>query len=114
MKIVDKVISNTELKEMSKKMFDGLVNAVVDIEKEIMAVDAEMHADEECILLEHDSKQENLWGINIYPDEFEKDTWIEFDSMINMRPWQNNRSRGVDDQKIQERIKSIVKRLVTK
>jgi len=98
---------------MAKKMFDGLVKAVVDIEKEIMAVDAEMHADEEASLLKDGSAQQNLWGINIYPDKSEQDM-IEFDSMINIRPWQNNRSRGVDDSKIKEKIVQIVDKLIKK
>jgi hypothetical protein len=72
-----------------------------------------MHADEELVLLEEGSLQENLWGINIYPYKSE-DKWIEFDSMINLRPSFGNKTRGVDDVKIQERIKKIVDALVVK
>ncbi len=93
-------------------MFDNLVKAVVDIRREIMVVDADLHADEEKLLLENGSKQENLWGINLYPDLNGKD-FVEFDSMINLRPSQNNRSRGVEDSKIQEKILSIVNKLVS-
>lgn len=115
MKIIDKQnkISIKELKKMSEKMFDDLVKAVVDIKKEIMAVDAELHADQEKTLLEQGSSQEYLWGINLYPDIQDED-WIEFDSMINLRPSQNNRSRGVGDLKTRERIRSIVNNLVIK
>ncbi len=113
MKIIDKKISIEELKTMSEKMFDSLVKAVVDIDKEIMVVDAELHADEEKLLLENKSKQESLWGINLYPDLSGED-FVEFDSMINLRPSQNNRSRGVDDKQIREKIISIVNKLVTK
>ncbi|MFA5777584.1 MAG: DUF5674 family protein [Parcubacteria group bacterium] len=113
MKIIDKEITIQELKEMAEKMFGNLVKAVVDIKKEIMAVDAELHADEEAFLLENGSKQENLWGINLYP-EISEDDFVEFDSMINLRPAQGNRSRGVDDVKIQKKIKSIVNKLVKK
>lgn len=112
MKLVEDSISIAELKEMSTKMFDNLVKAVVDIEREIMVVDAIMHADEEYFLLENDSKQDNLWGINIYPDRVGSDHFIVFDSMINMRPSRGNRTRGVDDSKVQEKIKNIVKKLV--
>lgn len=112
-KLVDKTISLNELKKMSAKMFDNLVKAVVDIEKEIMVVDASLHADEEYFLLENDSKQEHLWGINLFPDEFGKDEFVVFDSMINLRPGQGNRSRGVENPEIQKRIKKIVKKLVT-
>jgi hypothetical protein len=94
--IVKEKISITMLKEMAENMFGNLVKAVVDIEKEIMAVDAELHADQEALLLNKGSKQGNLWGINIYPDLPAQER-IEFDSMINLRPSQNNRTRGVDD-----------------
>lgn len=40
MKIVKDLISINKLKEMSEKMFGKLVKAVVDIELEIIAVDA--------------------------------------------------------------------------
>ncbi|MFA6047737.1 MAG: DUF5674 family protein [Parcubacteria group bacterium] len=113
MKIVTDKITIAELKEMSGKMFGNLVKAVVDVEKEIMAVDAELHADEEALMLENGSKQENLWGINIYP-EMEGEDFVEFDSMINIRPAQNNRSRGVESEEMQKRILEIVNKLVTK
>lgn len=113
MKIVEKEITIGELKEMSVKMFGNLVKAVVDVKKEIMAVDADLHADEEALLLEHGSEQKNLWGINIYP-EMQGSDFVEFDSMINLRPSQNNRSRGVEDVEIQKNILKIVEKLVKK
>src|SRR3989344_7428805 len=97
-------ISVRDLEEMAQKIFGNLVKAVVDIEREIMAVDAELHADEEAVLLEQGSKQEHLWGINIYPDNIGKEDWIEFDSMINLRPSQGNRSRSVEDKNLQIKI----------
>ncbi|MCL5795081.1 MAG: DUF5674 family protein [Patescibacteria group bacterium] len=113
MKIVKDKISKNELDEMSKKMFGNLVKAVVDVEKEIMLVDAPMHSDEEAELIRNGSKQENLWGINLYPEKQGED-FIEFDSMINIKPNQNNRSRSVDDVKIQKIIIQIVNKLVEK
>jgi hypothetical protein len=113
MKLVDKKISLLELKQMAKKMYSDLVKAVVDIEKEIMVVDGEMHADEEQLLLAKGSKQENLWGINLYPDLFDKN-FIEFDSVINLRPRLNNFSRFVEDEKIRKKIIEIVNKLVKK
>ena len=97
---------------MAKNMFGDLIKAVVDIEKEIMVVDAELHADEEYILLEGGSKQRDLWGINLYPDSFDEESFIEFDSMINLRPSQNNKSRSVEDPSIRKRIVGIVEKLV--
>lgn len=112
MQIIKDRILLDELKQISTKMFGNLVKAVVDIEKGIMAVDAEMHADEEKLLLENGSGQKNLWGINLYPEFFGQDEFIEFDSMINLRPWQNNRSRGVDDVKIRKKIVEVVNKLI--
>ena len=114
MQLVEKNITLDELKQMSQKMFGNLVKAVVDIEKGIMAVDAELHADEEAFLLENGSKQINLWGINIYPELFGQADFIEFDSMINLRPSQNNRSRGVDDPELKKKILQITDNLISK
>ena len=111
MKIIDKSITLGELKAMSRDRFGDLVKAVVDVAKGIMAVDGELHADEEALLLEQGSRQTDLWGINIYPELDEKDR-IEFDSIINIRPSQGNRSRGMDDLVIKEKIYQIVRQLV--
>ena len=110
--IVKNSISLDELKKMSEKMYGGLVKAVVDIEKEIMAIDAELHADEEALLLNEGSKQEHLWGINIYPNNRDSENFIEFDSMINLRPSQDNRSRSIESKNLQEKIIAIVRKLV--
>jgi len=98
---------------MAQETFGNMVKAVVDVKREIMAVDAELHADEEAYLLEQGSDQRDLWGINLYP-EVSGDDFVEFDSMINLRPAQGNRSRGVEDAKTQEKIRSIVSTLVTR
>ena len=111
MKIVNNAISKKELKQIAEKMYGNLVKAVVDIEKEIMAVDADLHADEEHLLIENGSDQKDLWGINLYPDLTGGD-FIEFDSMINLRPSQNNRTRGVDDPKVRKIIVGIVNKIV--
>jgi hypothetical protein len=113
MKIVEDKIALTELAEMAKKMFGNLVKAVVDVERKIMAVDGELHADEEALLIQHGSKQTDLWGINIYP-ELNGEDFIEFDSMINLRPSQGNRSRGVESQEIQQKILEIVNKIIIK
>ena len=113
MKIIDKIISISELKEMSQKMFDDMVKAVVDVKKQIMAVDGDLHSDEEALLIENGSKQQDLWGINIYPDKKDED-WIEFNSMINIKPLQNNRSSEVISPKTRKRIIEIVGNLVEK
>ncbi len=111
MKLVDKIISKDELKEMSEIFSGGFVKAVVDIKKEIMVVDAPMHADEEKKLLDIGSQQDDLWGINLYPD-LTDDDFIEFDSMINVRPRLHNFSRGIEDQELRKKIIAIVSKLV--
>jgi len=113
MQIIREKITLDELKKMSEKMYNRLVKAVIDVEQQIMAIDMEMHADGEMLMLEEGSLQENLWGINIHP-ELGGDEIIEFDSMINIRPSQGNRSRSIDNKDMQEKIKKIVFKLVEK
>jgi hypothetical protein len=84
---------------------------VVDIKLAIMAIEAELHADEEAILIDRGSDQNDLWGINLYP-ELESADFIEYDSMINLRPSRGNRSRGVEDPKVRDLIQQIVAGLV--
>ncbi len=113
MKLVEKKITLEELKKMSSRMFGGLVKGVVDIKKQIMVIDGAMHADEEKILLDAGSNQDNLWGINIYP-EMANDDFIEFDSIINIRPRLNNFSRSIEDESIKLTIRKIVNQLIEK
>ncbi len=113
MKLISEKISLAELLAMAKATFGNLVKAVVDVEKEIMVVDAELHSDQESFLLDNGSRQEALWGINLYP-EFRKEDedFIEFDSMINLRPNDNNTNRYVEDPATRERIIRIVRNWV--
>ena len=90
---------------------DTLVKAVVDCRRRIMAVGGGLHSDEEQLLLDDGSTQKELWGINLYLDEG-SESWIEFDSMINLRPSFGNRTRGVDDPADQAAIRSILHELV--
>lgn len=111
MKLIDKEITIGELKEMAKRMFGDLVKADVDVEREVVVIDMDLHADGEAFLIENGSKQKDLWGINLYP-EIEGDDFIEFDSMINIKPAQGNRSRGVEDEGIRKKIIEIVNKLI--
>ncbi len=105
-------ISIDELKQMSTNTFGTLVKAVVDVKQNIMMVDAELHADQEEALLASGSEQENVWGISLYPDKLPDEGWIEFDSMINLRPSQANRTRSVNDPHMQQKIRDLVAILV--
>ncbi|MBI5873158.1 MAG: hypothetical protein HZB36_03325 [Candidatus Omnitrophica bacterium] len=111
MKIVIESLTLEELKQVAANTFENLVKAVVDVDREIIAIDAELHSDLEALLLENGSEQKSLWGINLYP-EISGDDFIEFDSMINMRPSQGNRSRGVDNVEICKKIIKVVEKRV--
>ena len=112
-RIIKNPIRREELAFVAKQQFGDLVKAVVDIEQGIMAIAGELHADEETILIEKEgSKREYAWGINFYPEIDGKD-WIEFDSMINLKPTFENCSCGVDDTEKQEKIREIVKKLIS-
>ncbi len=93
---------------MAEKMYGTMVKADVDVAKKIVVIDMDMHADGEAYLLEHGSQQTDLWGVNLYPDKFGTNEFIEFDSMINIRPRQNNPSRDVLDQAIRQQIIDII------
>jgi len=110
-RIIREPISRNELVKIAEEGFGDLVKGVVDVEREILALGGELHSDEEALLLREGSKQENLWGINLYPARTDRD-FVEFDSVINLRPFQGNRSRGVDNPKLQEKILEIVKKLI--
>lgn len=107
MEIVTQQTTLSELERMAERMFGNMVKAVVDIDREVLALDGELHSDLEALLIENGSKQQSLWGINLYP-EMKGDDFIEFDSMINMRPSQGNRSRGVENSQIRDRILLVV------
>ncbi|MFH1296208.1 MAG: DUF5674 family protein [Bacteroidota bacterium] len=101
-----------ELTEMAESMYGNMVKAVVDLNRDILVVDAELHVDQEQYLLEQGSQQQDLWGINLYPQSYGSDAFIEFDSMINIRPRQQNMSRGVEDEETRKKIIALVERKV--
>ena len=113
MMIVTKTISLGDLKIMASAAFGNLVKAVVDVARGCVAIDAELHSDLEGLLLDDGSLQHDLWGINLYPD-LSGDDFIEFDSMINMRPSQGNMTRGVDAAEIREKIKAVVSQRIAR
>lgn len=111
LKFVEQKITVDELRTAAQEIFGDFVKAVVDIERGIMAVGVEMHADAEQFLLEHGSEKNDLWGINIFPQK-KDDDWIMFDSMINIRPSQGNQSRYVEDENTRKKILEVVHRLI--
>jgi len=107
----DEPVSMEELRALAQSRFGDMVKGVVDLERRVMLLDADLHADQEAALLGEGSAQRHLWGINLYPD-LEGPDWLEFDSMINLRPSSGNRSRGVDDPATQDAIRTLVDELV--
>lgn len=109
MKILQTPLSKQELiKESTNFIDENAIKAAVDIKKELLAVDSPMHYDCEQLLLKGGSNQIDIWGINLYLDSDNIDDLVEFDSMINIRPAQDNRSRSVENPEIQAKIKAVV------
>jgi hypothetical protein len=105
-------ITLPELEKMAYNSFGDMVKGVVDINKGLLVLDAELHVDIEQYLLEQGSQQRDLWGINLYPALHGADDFVEFDSMINIRPRQNNRSRDVEDESVRLGIRALINRKI--
>ena len=110
-RIVSAPITREDLSDLAREQFGDWIKAVVDVSRGVMAVGGDLHADDEALLLAGGSRQPDLWGINLYPEDEGAD-WIEFDSMINIRPRDGNRTRGVDDEGMRARVRAIVERLI--
>jgi hypothetical protein len=104
-------ITLDDLRTLAGARFGDMIKGVIDLERRVLLVDADLHADQEAALLQEGSKQADVWGINLYPDAA-GDEWLEFDSMINLRPSFGNRSRGVDNPETRAAIAALVARLV--
>jgi hypothetical protein len=113
MKIITEPEKKSEIMSNYNRFFKTMIKAVIDVKQSLMAIDAELHADLENLLLsEEKSDQKDLWGINLFLDKPKKQ-WIEFTALINIRPSVNNRSMEVEDPHLRELIRSIVEKLIT-
>jgi len=110
-RLVREPITREELTAIAQLGFGDMVKAVVDVARGSMAIGGELHSDEEALLIDDGSRQEDLWGINLYPGD-ETAEWIEFDSMINVRPSLNNRSRSVESEDTRAAIRRVVSQLI--
>lgn len=111
-RIVKDKISQTELKALAHEQYGDIIKAVVDTEQEIMGVGGELHVDIQSILIEKEgSEGQSTWGINLYLDKTGQD-FIEFDSMINLKPNLGNKTRSVEDSETQNKIREIINKLV--
>ena len=110
-KIVRDKITKSELEELAKEFYVEMVKGVADIERDIIALGGEWHIDANSILIEDGSKQNNLWGFNIYLNK-PKESRLEYNSLINIRPKQGNRNMEIENEEIKNKIFDIVNKLV--
>lgn len=110
-KVIDKSISINDLRQMAKEGFGDFVKGVCDIEKEVLALGGELHSDCYEALIENGSQGGNIWGFNIFPD-FSKEKCLEFTSLINIRPKQNNRFMEIQSEETRQRITQIIEKII--
>ena len=108
-KIYDHKISAEELRLFLGKPYEEMIKFVVDVRLFKIALGGELHSDAEEALLQNGSKQEDLWGGNIYPD-LPKEAYIRYTSMINIRPSQGHKAMEIKDPKIISRIDQVLSR----
>ncbi len=108
--VVSEKVSQDQLKKQLF-WFKTMVKFVVDVERNVLALGGELHADAEALLLEKGSRQEDLWGANFYPFKSAKDR-IEYTSLINIRPSAGNNSMEIRDEKIRERVRALAEKLI--
>ncbi len=105
--ILEKKATDEEISKAAKDL-DGYVKFVVDIEQRRVALGGSRHVDGEQLLLKDGSQQEDLWGGGLDLETSE----IDFDSMINVRPKQDNPSREVLSKEIRDIIEDIVRKIL--
>ena len=111
MQIIANPTSLFQVWESRQVDFTEMMKIVVDVHQQILAIDADMHADLEKLLLDSGAEQKDLWGANVYPLK-DKCDQIEYTSFINIRPSQGNRGMEVQDPGIKELIRAIVEKLL--
>jgi|SRR3989344_4685596 len=110
--VKDKKISREELKTLAHEQYGDIIKAVVDIKQKIIGVGGELHVDIQSLLIENEnSKGGDTWGINLYLEKT-GDDFVEFDSMINLKPNLGNRTRDVENPEIKKEIQLIINELV--
>jgi len=109
--VTDKKIGKKELKEQCDRWFGDMVKIVVDIEREILGIGGELHADGEEALIREGSLSKNIWGINFYPWNH-PDHRIDYTALINIRPHDDNPSMDIMDEAVKIKIKAIVEEMV--
>lgn len=110
--IVKNPLKKKSLSTLAAEDFGDMVKGVVDVQHGIMTLGGELHVDGETLLMEQEgSLREHTWGINIYPNK-PRSEWLEFDSLVNLKPSFGNRSRRVENEGLQKEIVDIVNKLI--
>jgi hypothetical protein len=105
------IIRTRATKEQVDEMLEAhgfYIKLAVDIERSILAGGGELHADCEAVLLEDGSTQENIWGASWNPLTQE----VFYESLINIRPRQNNRSMEILNPAIREQLAQVTQELL--
>ncbi len=109
--LISEKIDRKVLVKLANAQFKTFVKFVVDIKTGQMAVGGELHSDAELLLLENGADRSNLWGGNYFLNK-PSDQKIEFTSLINIRPKDNNVSMEIEDDKIRKKITTLVETLL--
>ena len=91
--------------EKLKELFDPYIKTVIDVRKKICSAGCDRHFDSEKLLLEQGSKQSDLWGGGI---DLEAKA-IDNNSMINIRPSDENNSNEIQDPEIRKKFEELTR-----
>lgn len=106
--IIRQPATSEQIAQMSEAFGDKLIKLAVDVERKILAGGGELHADCEAALLEDGSQQENIWGADWYPQERQ----VGFESLINIRPRQQNLTLEIQNPALRRQIETIIRQLL--
>ena len=99
-------LSGEILRRLADETFGDMIKFVVDLEEKVLCAGGGLHSDEEALLLEAGSRQEDLWGGNFYPDLPGEEKY-EYTSMINIRPRQNNRKQDIESLAVRQHVRAL-------
>ena len=109
--VIDERIAVDDLRRLVLDGFGDMVKYVVDVERGVIAVGGQLHADAEALLLDSGSRREDLWGANYYPGT-SPEKCIEFTSLINIRPARANPGMELEDPELRERVRALTFELI--
>ena len=110
--IITEPITRAVASEIAREIYGDMLKGVVDIEREILALGGEYHMDGNMALIGNGSTQSAVWGFNLHLEQ-PQESWIEFRSLINIRPAQGNRGMLVESSELQEKIRRVINSKIT-